>query len=259
MKTSNKLLLIAFVLILSGTFYIIYKAKTFIEVSPNDHMVSARDLNLSGKTREKIVPISEFENLRVSGGIKAQLIHGNENKLVLRGDTVLLNYVEIEEYDHALSIRQTTVKGKRMDVEVDIITTNLEISDIKVNAGGQLNSKELITAKDLHVEANAGGNFNIRVEAESVSCSSNAGAHATLEGNTNDFSGRANAGASINAVDLKAEKVRIRANAGASASVYATQTIEAKCVAGGHVDYAGNPEKESKTTTAGGSISKIKQ
>ncbi len=257
MKTSNKLLIIAFILILSGAFFVIYKVKTFINIYTNEEVVYAKDLDLSGEVIEKTYQLQSFNNIRLDGGIKANLFKGDKNEMILHGDSTLIHYVEIEEHDGKLVVKLTSVKGKNIKVYADIYSTSLEIDDLNINAGASLNSEESIEVEDMDIDVNAGAHLNVILHCDKVNISCNAGAQAYLNGTTKDLSASANAGAFIKAKDLKAQKVNASANAGGHVTVYASEKIDASCVAGGNVSYAGNPEKVSKSTVAGGTLSKI--
>lgn len=257
MKTSNKLLLIAFILIISGAFFVIYKVKTFINFYTSEEVVHAKDLELSGEVIEKTYKLQSFNNIRLDGGIKANLFKGEQNELILRGDPTLVNFVEVEEHGDKLVVKLTSVKGKNIRVNADIYTTSLEIDDINVNAGASLKSEEIFEVEEMDIDANAGAQISLSLFCEKVKCSNNAGGIANLQGTTKELSVNANAGGIINAQDLEAEKVDASANAGGIITVYASEKIDASCVAGGIISYAGNPEKVSKTTVAGGILKKI--
>ena len=256
MKRSNKMLIIALALIVSGVFFMVYKVKTAVNSALSESGVVVDNPGISGVQAEKRYEIGAFERLVVNGSVVVKMIKSDTDKVVLRGDSMLLNFVEIEQRDQKLAVGLTKIKGRKIKVEVDIYTTNMQLTKISVNAGARLTSDETISSSDLDIDVNAGARIGLHVNCTSVACSSNAGAQASLTGSTTKFLGSANAGATIKAKNLKAKKVEASANAGAHVTVYASEVLEASCLAGGHVTYFGNPVKVDKSTLAGGRLQK---
>lgn len=247
MKTSNKLLIIAFGLILAGTVFIILKVKQFMNFDR---------VELSGVNTEQIYDITDFNRLDVEGAVHLKLVQGNSNRLTLNVDTALLRHLEVNQPDDKLEIKLNSMRGKRYRVDGKLEVESINIEELNVNAGASFNMEDTLKVEDLEININAGGNAELGVLGRRVDCHVNAGGHVKLSGKTNKLNTSAVAGGNINARNLIAKDVSAETVAGGFISVYASESLDAKCSAGGQISYSGDPDKISKNTNSGGGISK---
>lgn len=254
MKTSNKLLLIAFGIVLSGILYTVYEVKMAFDTALSESRVVNDDIKLTGNVSEVSYEIDEIEELAVSGSVKAKIIKSDVDKIVLKGDSVLFKYVEIKADNDRLSVVLTKIRGHKVSVDADIFISHLQLDEIVASDGAQLSAVDVLENSDLDIEANAGAFVNLDVRCKVIKCSSNAGAQVMINGVTDRLEGSANAGAFIKANGLNAKSVKASANAGGQIYVFVTERLDASSNAGGIITYSGQPAKVNKSTMVGGIV-----
>lgn len=254
MKTSNKLLLAAFGLILAGTIVIIFKVKSF--VGETISIGNNEKIELSGEIEEKAYDITSFNRLKVEGAISLELSKGETNTLSVRADTAILKYVQVEQMDNKLTIKLVNIHNKRARAKVKLTTSDMNLEKLTANAGSKLEVKDTLRAENIDIEVNAGGHGRFPVFSKEVECDANAGAFATIIGKTEKFRGNATAGAHIKAKELGARYAKVNAVAGAQITISVSDELDADCTAGGVVKYNGNPKIKNVNTNAGGRVVK---
>jgi hypothetical protein len=247
MKTSNKFLIIALAIILTGTVLVILKVKQFV--------VGER-IELSGTTIEKVHEISDFENLNVSGAMDLQIVKSDVNKLTLEADTSILRLVKISQSGNMLTIKMNSSFNKHVKVQGTLQAKDFNFRSLNISAGAEVATIDTITSPDIKISLSAGGHANLPLSCNSVDCSASAGAGANLSGKTKDLNTDASAGAQIIAEKLIAENARAEASAGGYILINVSNSLDVSCSAGGSVKYFGQPDMKNIDISSGGNLSK---
>lgn len=247
MKTSNKLLLIAFAILLAGTVLVILKVKQF---------VVGESIEMSGTIANKDYEISDIEVLNIEGPVELEIIKSGNNKLTLDADSSVLKYITVTQTDKMLKIKLNTLYNKHIKVHGTLNINDFAFKSLEIGAGAQVSSVDTLVSDKLVIELNAGGRINIPVSCNQLECEANAGAGADLSGKTKEFKTSANAGAQINAGMLETEDTRAEANAGGFVLVKVSKSLDVHCSAGGTVKYIGQPDMKNIDINSGGNLSK---
>ena len=254
MKTSNKLLLIAFALILAGIVVTIAKVKQY--VVQNTEYSGNGPIELSGEVIQKDYTISDFKKLKVEGAVSLTLAKGENNSLKIKADSAIFKRIEVIDENNVLTIRLTNTNGKKVKAIAELISANMNIEKFVVNAGSRVTSEDTVATNEMNIDVNAGGKLTLNVNANEINCDANAGGFSELKGKAAKLSAEANAGGHIHAKDLMVTNAKVRTNAGGQIYVYVNGELDAKCNAGGVVKYYGNPDIKNIDINAGGRISR---
>ncbi|MBN2485431.1 MAG: DUF2807 domain-containing protein [Bacteroidales bacterium] len=248
MKTSNKMLLGALLILLSGTVIVIIRIRQYVVTDT---------LTLSGVTTEKTVNISVLDNLTISGALDIKVVTSNKNSLLLSGDSTLLGNVKVEDKNNGLAIKLNGLKNNNHNVTGTIYTTSLQPERIELSSGAFLSTSDTLKPDKLNLVLYSGSQANVFVKCKTLNCEAFAGARAELSGGASDFTTKAFAGANIDAVNLLTENTIAEASAGAHITVNVTGSLDANCSASGSVRYSGSPEMKNISVGSGGNLSKI--
>ncbi|MBN1181742.1 MAG: DUF2807 domain-containing protein [Bacteroidales bacterium] len=248
MKTSNKLLLIAFGIILTGIIVILFSIKKYVVFE---------NINVSGIKTEKIHAVSAFTNLEISGAIYVELQKSTKNELTLVGDTAILSRLTIDQVGDNLILKLKGSISEKHQINAVLRTDKMEINKIRVSAGSSLTSQDTIFSQNIDIDASAGARSNTPVVVKSVDCNASAGATIKLKGEAENLSAQASAGAHVDAQNLAASNVKVNASAGGFSLVWAVETLDVSCSAGGFVKYKGHPDMRNIDLNSGGNLSKI--
>jgi hypothetical protein len=247
MKTSNKLLLIALAIILTGTILFILKIKQLSNIG---------QVELSGKIAEKTQIISDFENLQVEGGINVTIQKSDTNSLTFEADTTILNHISVDQIGNNLVIKMKISNLKYSKVEASLKTKNLDITKFDLSAGADVNTLDTIRVSEMSLDLSAGAHAKLPVICNSVQCNTSAGASADLSGKTKTFKAESSAGAQLIADKLVADEASADASAGGYILLNVVNSLDVKCSAGGTVRYTGRPDMRNIDISSGGNLSK---
>jgi hypothetical protein len=247
MKTSNKLLLIALAIILTGTILFILKIKQLSNIG---------QVELSGKTAEKTQVISDFENLEVEGGIDVTIYKSDSNSLTFSADTSILKHISVEQLGNNLVIKMKISNLRHSKIEASLKAKNLNIKNFDLSAGADVSTLDTIRVPEMSLDLSAGAHAKLPVISNYIQCNTSAGAGADLSGKTRTFKAESSAGAQLIADNLVAEEASADASAGGYILLNAVNSLDVKCSAGGTVRYKGRPDMKNIDISSGGNLSK---
>ena len=189
---------------------------------------------------------------------------------VSRGLDVILEqsdkvFVEVEADQNLLKHITTKVVNGTLEISSDENIYNSEsetvrvkmplLESIETTSGSTLNSKGVLTGKDLDVKASSGSEIEITTEYDNLSSESTSGSNITLSGKTLKLKVASSSGSEIEADGLLANDVNAQATSGSSVEVHPLVTLNAKASSGASIDYSGHPKTVVKEDTSGGSVS----
>ena len=214
----------------------------------------------------------DFTKVKVSAGIELIIDQGSEVSLTVEADENLHDIIITEVEDGKLKIYTEKNIWKSASKKVYLTVNTLE--ELKASSGSNVITSTILKATDLNVGSSSGARLaieviavnltsstssgasaNIEVNANNVVSSSSSGSNMKIKGKTNIHETSASSGSSINANNLLSKNVTAKVSSGASISVHATKSIDGKASSGGGISFEGNPEKITRKTSSGGSIS----
>jgi hypothetical protein len=196
--------------------------------------------------------LDSFSKMRVGEGIKVELKKGTSEKAIIEVRGLDVDDVVTEIRGGSLNIYLDGNWHRNIDVSIEL--TYKSLNSITISSAGNVRTNEAIESDDLYISASSAGGGDIEVKVKELEASS-AG---TLDvyGSTIELEAAASSAGSIDAYDLKAEEVVVRASSAGSIKVQATKLIDARASSGGSIRYRGNPSKEYTNSSSGGSVRK---
>ena len=245
MKTTNKILLTAFILGLIVTSYYIIKISSYIQIN---------DVELSGIIEKREYQIENFDNLTAEKGIIIHLIQSQEEKLFIEADTALFKLVEVVSNENKLEIRLSKSLPDSLRANVYLYTNNL--TSIRVDKAAKLISTTPFTRDSLYLDAQRGANLNMQLNINYLNCQLASGAKAELSGKTKELNTRAQTRSRLYAKDLAIENAIVKSESGAQLYVFVSGTFDVKALSGGTIEYQGDPQITNIDISSGGKLSK---
>ncbi len=244
MKTSNKILIISFaivvVLLLAGlitTRSIIYASFT----------------SGDGSVTETRRQVEAFENIKITGKYQVYFTQGPGGELLLSADANLHEFITTEVRNGELVIESNEPIRSSNEFRIEVSSPTLR--RVEAMAASGFFTTNPLNLPELDLFGNAGSRMEVEGTFETVKVEQNAGANITLHGQTDKLEIISNAGGIVDAYELEAQSAEVEANAGASARINALE-IDASANAGASIKYIGSPNFKDMSTNAGGSISK---
>src|SRR5690606_5796800 len=103
----------------------------------------------NGNITEQQRSVDSFEKVKVKRGLNVFITQGESEKLMVRADENLLEYIETDVEDNTLTI--TTSANIRNPKSLKVFVTITDISEINATAGSNVDSEEMISCSDLAV------------------------------------------------------------------------------------------------------------
>jgi hypothetical protein len=193
----------------------------------------------------------EFNELKVFDLIEVNLIQGEENKVVIKGENS--KSVKVINDNGTLKIRMEL--EERFDGNntfVEVYFTNIDVID--ANEGSYIVSNETINQNTIELRSQEGGRIKVGLKANHTKIRSVTGGIVEASGTSKSQEITLNTGGIFEGRELHTEDTEIGITAAGEAEVYASEKVKIRVTAGGDVVVYGNPRKVDKKRFAGGRI-----
>ncbi|MCG8698313.1 MAG: DUF2807 domain-containing protein [Bacteroidales bacterium] len=199
--------------------------------------------------------ISSFDRITVCCGLNLHLTYGEDYSLEIEANENFMEYIITEVKDNQLKIRvkkDHNLQGGTKNIHVSTSTLN----QLRVSSGSTAKSVNTIKSDNLEVNVSSGAHANVKVEANELEADASSGAHLTISGYVNEqFDAHASSGAHIKAGGVSGVGFEGDVSSGAHIKVGEFKYVDGTASSGGHIKYAGNPEKVDVNKSSGGSVS----
>lgn len=242
MKTSNLILLIIVVVLMTFITITMYQVKS---------MLSQNVVEASGDTVEKTYDVDPFQKIQVTSGIMCQLKKADEPLVIANLDEAYVDILTIDVSENGTLMFKIdgAIKEK---IKVEVYYTDLE----QLNVSSAECSGEVISDSLHLINLAAGGNLDANIEASYCNLQVSSGSEANLRGVSQSLNVAANSGADIRAADLETLECVAVATSGAHIDIKVKQSLSASANSGAQINYHGDPETTTFNTNSGGDIRK---
>ncbi|MEH6764250.1 MAG: head GIN domain-containing protein [Aequorivita antarctica] len=199
--------------------------------------------------------VGDFSELKVYDLITVKLVPSDENRVVIAGKNT--EYVKTINDNGVLKIRMEL--EERFDGNATTVTVFFKnIAIIDANEGSKIYSETEIKIASLELKTQEGGKIDVAVATENLNIKSVSGGVIEVKGTTQRQDININSGGVYEAKELISKESYVTVTAGGSATIFATDIVDAKVTAGGYITVYGNPNEVKKKKLAGGKIEIVK-
>lgn len=195
--------------------------------------------------------LSAFTSLKVYDKIPVELVASSSYKAEVNGSKS--NDLEFVNSGNELKMRMKTLQLLQGD-DVKVVLYYKDINKIQASQGAVIHSTDTVKSSKLQLTSNEGSQINLNIDANVVEGKVNTGGVLKLSGNADSQSVVVNTGGQYDGQNLKTSIASITTNAGGTASVNATKSVDATTRAGGVIDVYGNPKSKNDSKVVGGKI-----
>lgn len=214
-------------------------------------ILSAILVNAQGEEERNL---DAFSEVRVSQAITLYLKQGNEEKVRVVADGIDLNDVITEVSGSRLKVYLD--HGNHRNVSVKAYVTYRKINGISASSASGVFSEGVIKGEELDISVSSAADVEVDVDVERLEVSVSSSGDLELEGKTNRIEIEVSSAGGVDAYDLQAKVVQVRASSAGSAKVTALEEIDARASSGASIRYKGNPDKSQTDSSSGGSVRK---
>lgn len=213
-------------------------------------------LVVSGLQAQKVITknVGDFSELKVFDKIEVKLLKGSENKVEISG--ISRREVDVVLKDEVLKIKMS-LSNTWDNNDTEVVVYYKEISKLDVNEGAKIMVKDMISANELDLRAQEGGDIYAEIKTERLLARAVSGGGLHLEGSANEQEVTVKAGGQFMGEDLKTKSTQVKISAGGRANVNASDYVKANTAAGGTIRIYGNPKEVDGKKVFGGKIIEI--
>lgn len=232
----------------------------------------------TGQTETKSFSISNFEGVKVSQGIRVEIVKSNVEKAVATSN--LMQYLRVEVKGGVANVyyefpKNTNNNTRNADTKVVIYAKNLD--NLQASSAGKIVVKDTFDAQKVQISTSSASSVQYNVNANSLklnqsSASSFTGtinvksldvdlssaATSEIDGKADIATVRASSASNLIGKTLSANTVNADASSGAKITVGVNSSLTARASSGGSVRYrSGSSVQLNVSKSSGGSVDKI--
>ncbi len=206
------------------------------------------------QTQKDSRSLRDFNVVKVSNSIKAELVKGDENKVEITASGIDVGNVETAVVGDALEVR--LARGNFRNHAVRVVVTYKDIQGIEASSSAQVVAKSNIEAIEAYLSSSNNAYLEASVTADKLNMDAATNSRIFVKGKVKQLEVNAYTNAQIDGMKLVAEKVNVLGNTTASISFTATSSINGSLATAAKIVYDGNPSEINVKTGTGGSIKK---
>jgi len=199
--------------------------------------------------------VGDFNKVTSFDRIDVMLVPGTENIVQLDGKQA--DEVELINKNGELKIRMPFTKLLDGD-NISVTVYYKKLTAVEANEGSRIACGNKISSVVFDVIAKEGSEIKLILEVEKLNVRTANGSKVLLEGIANIQDVLVNSGGIYEAEKLESQITTVSCNAGGEATIFATNSVDAKVRAGGDITIYGKPKQITKKIIAGGSIEQAK-
>ena len=187
----------------------------------------------------------DFSEISAGDGWEVFLEKGNSNSVVLEADENLIEAADIYVKDGKLKIYCDKGIGNATSKKV-YVTYSENLTEVSVNSGASLTTKEALTGDEIDLDASSGGTLRVEVTVNDVETNVSSGGIVRISGTANRVDASVSSGGVARISKLKSVSAIADASSGGVMDVYASQDLRADASSGGVINYYGKPANVDK-------------
>ena len=198
--------------------------------------------------------VGSFDEIRVSQAITVYLKSGAKEMVKVEARGIDLEEVLTEVSGSRLKIHLDD--GNHRNHSVRVYVTYNTLTGISASSASGVFSENMIKSDRLDISVSSAADVEVDVDVTDIEVSVSSSGDLELMGKAVSLEISASSAGGVDAYDLDAEKVYVRASSAGSARVSASEEINAKASSGASIRYRGNPAKSQTDSSSGGSVRK---
>jgi hypothetical protein len=249
MKTSNKILLGLFALILITITIIIIKLGVDLKVG------SSPEPDIKSGNSEKQCDLPHFNKIEIEGSFIVHYTQDTFQKITVRADSNLIDQVIIEVNYGKLFIHNK--KHSRSRHNIDVYVTTDSINEIESKAGSFFKTINQLKVYHVDVSGEAGAKIEMNGDFTNLKIEFNAGSFGDFSGNCKNLDIESSAGAVINSFNMKTDIGKVSCSAGSMVTLNVIKELSIEASAGSIVKCTGNPQIKDINISSGAQFLKV--
>ncbi len=209
---------------------------------------------VNAQTNSESRKLKNFNIVKVSNAIKAELLKGDENKIEITVTGIEMEKVETNVNDRVLTVGLS--RGNFKNHSIRVVITYQDVQGLEASTSASIIAKNLLEGSETYLFATTNGYIEAEVSAEVLRVDAATNAKIFVSGSVEDLDLKIFTNGEVDGENLQAENVTIQANTAAKANFDVSSSIIGSAATGARVTYGGSPKNVDVKTSTGGTIQK---
>lgn len=196
--------------------------------------------------------VEKFTGVKVSEGIFLNLKKGEKESVTLEVEGTEPENIITEVSGENLKIYLKP--GHYRNVKVKAQITYVQLSRLTASSAAHVYAEGPIHSKYFRIHASSDATIELQIEAEEAEVHVFSAADVGLKGKTAKLIADISSAGSLQALDFRADVVKVEVSSAGSAYVYALRELEARASSAGAIRCKGNPARFITHSSSAGSI-----
>lgn len=232
-----------FTILLSAIFVIANACSNFETIQGND------------KYTNEIRNLKDFHSIIASTGMHVVVSTGEEEKIEIKADENLLQYIKTEVKEGVLKISSS--KSLKSKNKIEVYVTAKLLKRAAASSGADIKSLNTIVFEKMELKTSSGSSITMKVDCKQLKISTSSGSSILVSGKTTQLQAESSSGSEIKAFDLFAEICEVKVSSGSDIKINVSAELIADASSGGGITYIGKPSVVNKNTSSGGSVNNV--
>jgi hypothetical protein len=210
----------------------------------------------NGNTTTVTRSTSDYDTVDCAGSFDYILVAGTEGRIIIEGESNLLEYIITEVNNGKLLIK--TEQGKNLNPSknktIKITIPFKDIDAVSLSGSGDLWNEDQINSDDFEATLSGSGDVILNIQSKNTSGSISGSGDLTIKGATQNLSARVTGSGDFHGFGLISKNTDVSVTGSGDAEVVCTGQLKARVTGSGDIEYKGNPAKEDSKVTGSGSI-----
>ena len=209
---------------------------------------------VQGQTQKETRSLRDFNSIKVSNSIEAELIRGDKNEIQIIASGIELDKVETNVSDNTLEVKLSRGNFKSNSVKVTI--TYIEIDELQAFTSAKVIMDDVLDTDQVYLFATTSAYIETKVKSVGLTIDASTSAKIFVTGSANDLDLKIYTNAEVDGNKLAVKNAEVLANTAAKAEFQVAESLRGSAATGAKVTYNGSPTIVEVKTGTGGKIEK---
>lgn len=201
--------------------------------------------NITNETRN----VTSFNQINSNGDMELILTQGNNNSVVVQGDTSLISNIGTSVTNNQLIISNSNYNMGSKPVKVYI--TVVDLNAVQIGGSGSITGTDM-KLKNLDLFVSGSGSINmVNIIAESLKVSNSGSGSITMSGNVQNQDVIISSSGRYNSRDMQSNNANVEIDGSGTAIVNVLNQLNILINGSGQVSYIGNPNIQQQVIGSG--------
>lgn len=218
---------------------------------------SRENVHGSGRVITEERSVARFEDITLEGSLEVHLKQDQPIPVVIEAEDNVMRVVETFVNGTTLHVKIRNGVNLKSFRPIQVYVQNDQYRRIIFSGSGSLTANDTITSTLFTYEINGSADARLKLDANEIRTILNGSGNMQLEGKANDYRSEVNGSGDIDALNLQADKARIRISGSGEQRIWVLNLLDARIDGSGNISYKGTPDTMNMEVNGSGKIIKL--